>query len=129
MLNQTVIQGRFTANPELRSTKSGVPVCSFRIACERDFKSSGGDKKTDFIDVVCYRNTAEFVSKYFSRGTMANIFGRLQVNEFVDKDGNKRRSAEVIAENVYFCERKQSDTQTPTSDFAELEDDSDTLPF
>ncbi len=102
MLNKIVIMGRLTRDPELRRTQSGTAVTSFSIACDRDFKSQNGEKETDFIDVVAWRNTAEFVSKYFAKGRMAVVEGRLQIRDWTDREGGKRRSAEVVADNVYF---------------------------
>ena len=107
MLNKIVIMGRLTRDPELRRTQNGTAVTSFSLACDRDFKSQSGEKETDFIDVVVWRNTAEFVSKYFSRGRMAIVEGRLQIRDWTDRDNNKRRSAEVVAENVYFGDSKR----------------------
>ena len=110
MLNKVVIMGRFTKDPELRRTGSGTAVTSFSLACDRDFKSQSGDKETDFIEVVAWKNTAEFVSKYFSKGRMAVVEGRLQIRDWTDKDGGKRRSAEVVADNVYFGDSKRSES-------------------
>ena len=110
MLNKVVLMGRLTKDPELRRTGSGTAVTSFSLACDRDFKSQSGDKETDFIDVVAWKNTAEFVSKYFSKGRMAVVEGRLQIRDWTDKDGGKRRSAEVVAENVYFADSKRSES-------------------
>ena len=110
MLNKIIIMGRLTRDPELRRTGSGTAVTSFSLACDRDFKSQSGDKETDFIEVVAWKNTAEFVSKYFSKGRMAVVDGRLQIRDWTDKDGGKRRSAEVIAENVYFADSKRSES-------------------
>jgi len=108
MLNHIVLMGRLTRDPELRRTGSGVPVASFTVAVDRDFGSrEGGEKETDFIDIVAWRNTAEFVSKYFTKGRMAVVSGRLQIRNWNDKDGNKRRSAEVVADNVYFGDSKR----------------------
>jgi single-strand DNA-binding protein len=144
--------GRLTRDPELRHTQTGTAVSSFTLAVDRGFAAKdGGERQTDFIDIVAWRNTAEFVSKYFTKGQMAAVVGRLQIRDWTDKDNNKRRSAEVIAENVYFTDSKKSresgDTgysfqqqksdfpgggyQTPVqgSDFAELEDDDGDLPF
>jgi single-strand DNA-binding protein len=112
MLNHIVLMGRLTRDPELRRTGSGVAVASFTIACERDLKNSNGEKETDFIDVTAWRNTAEFVEKYFSKGRMAVVSGRLQIRSWTDKDGNKRKSAEVVADNVYFGDSKQSDSSS-----------------
>ncbi|NLO47958.1 MAG: single-stranded DNA-binding protein [Clostridiales bacterium] len=144
MLNQIVLMGRLTRDPELRHTQSGTPVASFSIAVERDFASrESGEKQTDFIDIVAWRNTAEFVSKYFFRGKMAVVSGRLQIRDWTDKDGGKRKSAEVVADNIYFGDSKKandglsapsggnySGNNTPIieSDFTELDDDGE-LPF
>ena len=110
MLNKVVIMGRFTKDPELRRTGSGTAVTSFSLACDRDFKSQSGDKETDFIDAVAWKNTAEFVSKYFSKGRMAVVEGRLQIRDWTDKSGNKRTTAEVVADNVYFADSKRSES-------------------
>ena len=111
MLNKIVLMGRLTRDPELRKTNSGTSVVSFSLAVDRDFKTQDGEKETDFIDVTAWRGTADFVSKYFTKGRMAVVEGRLQIREWTDKDGNKRRSAEVVAENVYFGDAKSSDGQ------------------
>ena len=142
MLNKIIIMGRLTRDPELRRTGSGTAVTSFSLACDRDFKSQSGDKETDFIEVVAWKNTAEFVSKYFSKGRMAVVEGRLQIRDWTDKDGGKRRSAEVVADNVYFADSKRSepdDNQKEnfnalsgrvSDDFvAALNDDTSELPF
>ena len=102
--------GRLTRDPELRRTGSGTAVTSFSMACDRDFKSQSGDKETDFIEVVAWKNTAEFVSKYFSKGRMAVVDGRLQIRDWTDKAGNKRTTAEVVADNVYFADSKRSES-------------------
>ena len=109
MLNKTIVMGRLTKDVEVRHTQSGNAVASFTIACDRDFKGKNGEKETDWLDVVAWRNTAEFVSKYFSKGSMAVVSGRLQIREWTDRDGNKRRTAEVVADNVYFGESKRRD--------------------
>ena len=107
MLNHITIMGRLTRDPELRYTQSQTPVASFTLAVDRDFGSrDGGEKQTDFIDCVAWRQTAEFVSKYFTKGSMAVVSGRLQIRDWTDRDGGKRRSAEVIADNVYFGDSK-----------------------
>ena len=137
MLNHITIMGRLTRDPELRRTGSGVAVTSFTIACDRDFGGQDGQKETDFIDVTAWRNTAEFVDKYFSKGRMAVVSGRLQIRSWTDKDGNKRKSAEVVAENVYFGDSKQNDSTSysapsapaPASEFTMLDDDDAQLPF
>lgn len=131
--------GRLTRDPELRHTQSGTPVTSFSLAVDRGYTPKDGEKQTDFIDVVVWRQTAEFVSKYFVRGQMCALTGRLQIRDWTDKDGNKRRSAEVIADNVYFTESKKNridnvpsaHLSTADSGFSELEEDGepDDLPF
>ena len=108
MLNKIILQGRLVRDPELRKTQTGVSVCSFTIAVDRDFKRDG-EKETDFFDVVAWRSTAEFVSKYFTKGRMALVEGRLQNRDWVDKENNKRRSTEVQADNVYFGDSKPKD--------------------
>lgn len=108
MLNLCTFQGRMVRDPDLRYTQSGTPVASFTLAVDRDYKDADGEKKTDFIDFVAFKGTAEFVSKYFAKGSMAVVSGRLQIRDWQDKDGNKRRSAEVVAENVYFGESKKA---------------------
>ena len=108
MLNHIVIMGRLTRDPELRRTGSGIAVASFTVAVDRDFSGrDGGEKETDFIDCVAWRQTGEFVSKYFTKGSMIVVSGRLQIRSWNDKDGNKRRTAEVVADNVYFGESKR----------------------
>ena len=106
MLNQGVFMGRLTRDPELRQTGSGVDVANWTLAVDRDYKN-GDEKVCDFIDCVAWRNTAQFVSKYFTKGSMAVVAGRLQIRDWTDRDGNKRRTAEVVAENVYFGESKR----------------------
>ncbi len=109
MLNHIVLMGRLTRDPELRYTQSQLPVVSFTLAVDRDFGGrDGGERQTDFIDIVAWRSTAEFVSKFFTKGSMAVVSGRLQIRDWTDKEGGKRRSAEVVADNVYFGESKRS---------------------
>lgn len=143
MLNKIIIMGRLTRDPELKRTQSGTAVTSFALAVDRDFKDSSGEKATDFIDVVAWRNTAEYVAKYFSKGRMAVVEGRLQIREYTDRDSNKRRAAEVVADNVYFGDSKRDGQQgggsynataaAPTAgssgDFQELDEDDSDLPF
>jgi len=151
MLNKIILMGRLTRDPELRRTQSGNAVTSFAIAVDRDFKSQSGEKETDFIDIVAWRNTAEFVSKYFTKGRMAVVEGRLQIRDWTDKDGGKRRSAEVVADNVYFGDSKRDGDsnqgngyQQPAGfnpagapvnvypqpgEFAEIEEEDGELPF
>ena len=107
MLNHIVVMGRLTADPELRRTQSGTAVTSFTLAVDRDFKAENGERETDFIPCVAWRGTAEFVQKYFSKGRMAVVSGRLQIRSWTDKDGNKRKAAEIVAENVYFGDSKR----------------------
>lgn len=132
MLNRIIVMGRITRDPELRRTNSGTAVASFSLAVDRDFKPQSGEKETDFIDVVAWRNTAEFVSKYFSKGRMAVVEGRLQLRDWTDKDGNKRRSAEIVADSVYFGDSKRDGGDAaqsePQGGFSEVEDAGD-LPF
>lgn len=119
MLNHIIIMGRLTRDPELRRTGSGLPVASFSLAVDRDFTSrDGGEKETDFIDCVAWRNTAEFVSKWFSKGRMAVVSGRLQIRSWTDNNGNKRRSAEVVADSVYFGDSKKDGDASPRGDNA-----------
>lgn len=141
MLNQIVIMGRLTRDPELRHTNSGVSVASFSIAVDRDFKAEGGERETDFVDIVAWRNTAEFVSKYFTKGRMVVASGRLQMRKWTDKEGNNRTSYEVVADNVYFGDSKREESNVtnypathsaPVPDQAqsfENLDDSEELPF
>lgn len=140
MLNKIFVMGRLTRDPELRHTQTGTAVASFTLAVDRDFKDKAtGEKQTDFIDCVAWRQTGEFVSKYFSKGRMAVVEGRLQMRDWTDKDGNKRRSAEVVADNVYFGDSKPADGSggrsggygAPSGDdqFKELTDDDGELPF
>ena len=134
MLNKIVLMGRLTRDPELRHTGNGTAVASFSLAVDRDFKSQGGEKETDFVDIVAWRSTADFVSKYFTKGRMAVVEGRLQLRDWTDKDGNKRRTAEIVADSVYFGDSKRDGgdnpgyTPAPSGDFAEIEDDGN-LPF
>ena len=111
MLNHIVLMGRLTRDPELRYTQSQIPVATFRLAVDRDF-GRGEEKQTDFIDCVAWRQTGEFVSKYFQKGSMAVVSGRLQIRDWTDRDGNKRRSAEVVVDNVYFGESKRREGES-----------------
>lgn len=141
MLNRIILMGRLTRDPELRHTQSGTAVASFSLAVDRDFKDKQtGEKTADFIDVVAWRSTAEFVSRYFTKGRMAVVEGRLQMRDWTDKEGNKRRSHEVIADSVYFGDSKRDGDTSNTSgaysaklteqdSFAELSDDDGELPF
>ncbi|MCI2106969.1 MAG: single-stranded DNA-binding protein [Intestinimonas sp.] len=155
MLNKIFLQGRLVADPELRHTPSGVAVTSLRLAVDRDFKDrETGEKKADFINVVTWRNTAEFVSRFFTKGRMAIVEGRLQIRDYTDRDGNKRTAAEVVADNVYFGDSRRdfegggysaparpqqaapaaadnsySAPPSGNDQFAELDDDDGELPF
>ncbi len=129
-LNKCVFMGRLTKDPELRRTQSGVAVTSFSIAVERDFKKDG-EKDTDFIDCVAWRHTAEFISKYFKKGRMAVVEGKMQIRDWTNKDGEGRRNAEIQVDNIYFGDSKKETTGNYNSpQFAELDEgDEDTLPF
>lgn len=118
MLNRVIVMGRLTKDPELRRTQSGHAVASFSIACDRDYSGDGG-KETDFLDIVAWRSTAEFVRKYFTKGRMAVISGRLQIRSWTDKDGNGRRSAEIVADSIYFGDSKPGG-QSGSADPAQL---------
>ena len=116
MLNKIFLMGRLTRDPEMKRTKSGTAVTSFSLAVDRDYKGQSGERETDFIDIVAWRNTAEFVSSYFTKGRMAVVEGRLQVKDWKDQDGNSRRSWTVVADNIYFGDSKRvsgSDTEAP----------------
>ena len=142
MLNKIFIMGRLTRDPELRRTQNGTAVAGFALAVDRDYKNADGTKETDFIEVVAWRSSAEFVSKYFTKGRMAIVEGRLQIRDWTDKDGNKRRNAEVVANNVYFGDSKKEgdssggykaagkavDVEPGEGEFAEVEDEED-FPF
>ena len=131
MLNKCFLLGRMTKDPEIRRTNGGAAVTSFTLAVDRDFKTNG-EKETDFIEVVAWRNTAEFVSKYFSKGRMAIVEGRLQIRDWTDKNGNKRRTAEVVADNVYFGDSKKESKEEPEykqADLAEISEEDGELPF
>ena len=133
MLNKIILMGRLTRDPELRRTQSGTAVASFTLAVDRDYKSQDGERETDFIDIVAWRGTGEFVSKYFTKGRMAVVEGRLQVRDWKYRDGNNRRSTEVIADSVYFGDSKRSESGTPaepSGEFQELPDEEKgELPF
>ena len=122
MLNKIILMGRLTRDPELRRTQSGTAVASFTLAVDRDYKPQDGERETDFIDIVAWRGTGEFVSKYFTKGRMAVVEGRLQVRDWTDKDGNKRRSTEVVADNVYFGDSKRPESGTPAEPPGELQE-------
>lgn len=145
MLNKVFLQGRLVADPELRHTQQGTPVASYRLAVDRGYKSKDPNaQNTDFINVVSWRNTAEFVCKYFTKGRMMLVEGRLQVRSYTDKDGNRRTAVEVVADNAHFCDSPKSDSGTgsgggygppsgfgapESGGFAELSDNDGELPF
>ena len=135
MLNHIVLMGRLTRDPELRHTGNGLAVASFSLAVDRDYKGQSGEKETDFVDIVAWRSTADFVSKFFTKGRMTVVEGRLQLRDWTDKDGGKRRFAEVVAEHVYFGDSKRSESDTASAppasgDFREIpEDEEGELPF
>ena len=147
MLNHIVIMGRLTRDPELRYTQSQTPVASFTLAVDRNFTSrDSGEKQTDFIDCVAWRSTAEFISKYFAKGSMAVVSGRLQIRDWVDKENNKRRNSEIIVEEIFFGDSKRRDADSPADNlgydnmsqisssndndgFAPIGNDDDNLPF
>jgi single-strand DNA-binding protein len=142
MINTVALMGRLTYEPELRTTPSGVSVLSFQIACDRNYQRSGEERKADFIDCVAWRQTAEFISRYFHKGSMIAVEGSIQTENFTDKDGNKRKQIQVVANNVSFCGSKAetgtgagftqpapSYASADNSDFEEIVDDDDDLPF
>lgn len=143
MINSVVLMGRLTYEPELRTTPSGLSVISFQIAVDRNYQPKGEERRADFIDVTAWRQTAEFVSRFFHKGSMIAVEGSLQTDNFTDKDGNKRKSVTVVANNVSFCGSKaESGASNPafsqpapsyasadSSDFEEIVDDDDDLPF
>lgn len=136
MLNHVEVQGRLTADPELRATNSGKAVASFPLACERDYAAEGAQRETDFLEIVAWGSTAQFIARNFAKGQMAIVTGRLQVRSWEDKSGQKRRTTEIVANNVYFCGKKETQAQgydkpsgihqMPDYDFL---DDSTPLPF
>ena len=132
MLNRIVIQGRLCADPELRRTNSGTPVTTVNVAVDRDFKNQDGSRDTDFIPIVAWKGTGEMLAKYFTKGRMIVVDGRLQLRDWTDKDGNKRRTAEIVANNVYFGDAKRDDSapaqSEPQGGFSEIADDGD-FPF
>lgn len=144
MINRITIGGRITADPELKQTNSGASVTSFTIACDRDFKDKDGEKGVDFVTIVAWRQTAEFVCKYFAKGRMILVDGRLQIRNWKDKDGNGRYAAEVVADNVYFGDSKRDEGNAPNNSapaygggygapagggFSEIADEEEILPF
>lgn len=125
MLNKAILMGRLTADPELRHTQSNIPVTSFTLAVDRTF---GQDKQTDFLDIVAWRNTAEFVSKWFSKGMLVAVSGRMQTRIWEDKQGNKRKTVEVVADEVFFAEGKRGQEDEGSGAFVLVPPDEDFLP-
>lgn len=134
-MNVAILMGRLTADPELRKTQNGISVTSFSLAVDRTFKTSTGERETDFINVVAWRQTAEFCANYFRKGQLVAIEGSIQVRKYIDKDGNNRTAVEVVANQAHFAEKKRDDTapasysNAGTGDFAEIVGDEDFLPF
>lgn len=130
MLNRVTLMGRMVRDPELRTTGAGVNVANFALAVDRDF-TSGGERGTDFIECVAWRNTADFVNSYFAKGQMAAVTGRLQLRDWTDNNGNKRKNAEVVVDAVYFCGDKKSDAEAKpkTPSFEDISDGDEVLPF
>ena len=136
MLNKVFLQGRLVADPELRRTQQGTPVASYRLAVDRDYKSKDSNaQNTDFVNIVSWRNTAEFVSRYFTKGRMMLVEGRLQMRSYTDKDGNRRVAAEVVTDNVHFADSRKDGSNNEdgslqeSAGFEELTDDDGDLPF
>jgi len=143
MINNVVIMGRLTYEPELRVTANGISVINFQIACDRQYQAKGGERKADFIDCQAWKQTAEFISKYFHKGSMIAVEGSIQTDNYTDKNGNKCKSVQVVAGNVSFCGSKAESGANPSagrpsvdigvpaddSDFEEIIDDDDDLPF
>lgn len=133
MLNHVTVMGRLTADPELRHTSGELPVASFRLAVDRDFKDKEtGEKKADFFSVTCWRQTAEFAARYLAKGRQAVVSGRLQVRDYTDREGHKRSVTEIVADNVYFADSRPEGTErkAPAPEgFTELEDDDEGIPF
>ena len=130
MLNVAVLMGRLVADPELRFTTSEIPVTSFNLAVDRDYVKPGADRQADFIDIVAWRSTAEFVCKYFTKGQLVAIQGAIQTRSYQDKEGNKRKAFEIVADNVHFADKKKDQSgqaQMPSDDVAQPSDDD--LPF
>ena len=136
MLNKVFLQGRLVADPELRHTQQGTPVASYRLAVDRDYKSKDSNaQNTDFVNIVSWRNAAEFVSRYFTKGRMMLVEGRLQMRSYTDKDGNRRVAAEVVTDNVHFADSRKDGSNNEdgslqeSAGFGELTDDDGDLPF
>ena len=131
MLNKCLVQGRFVSDPQVRYTQDNTPVCSFTLAVDRDFKK-GAEKQTDFLDICSFGATAEFIGKTFTKGRQAVVVGRLQIRDWTDKNDNKRRTAEIMLENIYFGDSRPvplGETRSVNVQFEELDDSSVELPF
>lgn len=137
MLNHVVVMGRLVADPDLKTTPSGVPVCNIRLACDRDYKDKAtGERETDWLNVTAWRGTADYINQYFTKGRMIVVSGRIQTRNYTDKDGNKRTATDIIAENAYFADSKRDSTAqadplaqlSESQEYKELADDED-LPF
>lgn len=127
MLNEVILMGRLTRDPDVRMTQNGTTAANFSLACERDYAPQGQDRETDFFDVVAFRNTADFVGRYFAKGQLVAVKGRLQQRDWTDKQGNKRRTTEILADRCYFAE-KQQDRDVSSGGFQQMSD-STPLPF
>ena len=129
MLNKVILMGRLTAAPEVKRTQSGVAVCSFTLAADRDYTEKDGKRGTDFIDCVAWRSTAEFLARNFDKGDLLAIAGAIQTRMWEDKQGQKRKAVEVIAAEVHFCGARARDKEKGGEEFTDLPDDDDDLPF
>lgn len=127
MLNEVILMGRLTRDPDVRMTQNGTTAANFSLACERDYAPQGQDRETDFFDVVAFRNTADFVGRYFAKGQFVAVKGRLQQRDWTDKQGNKRRTTEILADRCYFAEKRQ-DRDVSSGGFQQMSD-STPLPF
>ena len=128
MLNKAILMGRLTRDPELRHTPANIPVTSFTLAVDRSYAKQGEEKKTDFIDIVTWRNNAEFVSKYFRKGMQVVVVGRIQIRDWQDKDGNNRRTAEIVADETYFADSRRDGASAPPSQTADYSQGPASLP-
>ena len=120
MLNEVILMGRLTRDPEIRMTQSGTTAASFALACERDYAPQGQDKVTDFFDIATFGKTADFVGQYFAKGQLVAIKGRLQQRDWTDKQGNKRRPTEILADRCYFAEKRQTPAAVQSADFSQI---------
>ena len=120
MLNEVILMGRLTRDPDVRMTQNGTTAANFTLACERDYAPQGQDRETDFFDIVAFRNTADFVGQYFAKGQLVAVKGRLQQRDWTDKQGNKRRTTEILADRCYFAEKRQTPAAVQPADFSQL---------